>query len=167
MGRPRLIRRGEGLTRTEIAKQLKCSYSNVRRWHEEGLLPSHKDRDGNWRSTPSDVVDFARKVGRTVATDGETIARIYERFMEPCFKLTNESIARIVVETRQHPDLVVALWHKYNNAAPVAPTPAARDIDRISREYDEQIAAMDEQFARRRRASSFIAGDDHAPESTR
>jgi hypothetical protein len=36
----------------------------------------------------------------------------------------------------------------------------ARDIDRLTREYDEQIAAMDAELARRRRAA-FIPGAPH------
>jgi hypothetical protein len=43
-----------------------------------------------------------------------------------------------------------------------------REMDRLAREYDEQIAAMDEELVRKRRAV-FIPGetfDDDAPPSS-
>jgi DNA-binding transcriptional MerR regulator len=164
MGRPRLIRRVEGLTRREIAKQLGCSYSNVRRWHEEGLLPCHKDVDGNYRSTPQEIVEFARKVGRSTKFDGATIARVYRHFLAPGFTLTPQAIAQIVVDTEQHPDTIVSLWEKFRNPIAAAPSREEAQLDRISQEYDEQIAAMDERFGQRRPRGSFIPGEDHRQE---
>jgi len=85
-----------------------------------------------------------------------------------CFNPTNEASALIVVDTGEHPDVVLAPWEKYEAGAG-SPTPSgeAKEIERLAREYDEQIAAMDEELVRKRRVA-FIAGDprdDPAPSS--
>ncbi len=165
MGRPGFIRRDEGLTRSEIAKQLGVSYTLVRRWHEEGKLAYRRDRDGYFRSSPQDVAELARKLGRSRALDGKTIARIYAHFEAPGFEFNSKSVARIVIETEQPPDEVLALWRRYNNPDPEAALEASRrserEAERLARlgsEYDEQIAALNERFATRR-AARFVAGD--------
>jgi hypothetical protein len=160
MSRPRIERRSEGLTRTEVAAQLRCSTSNVRRLQREGLLPQRKDRDGIYRFHPYEVAEVARKLGRVVQTDGERVARLYAYFIAPGFKLTRQTLANIVVETREHPDVVLACWEKFQAGPGTDASDAeAREMERLSREYDEQIAAMDQDLARRRRAA-FIPTDD-------
>jgi DNA-binding transcriptional MerR regulator len=157
MPRPRLDRQHEGLTRSEVAAQLRCSASNVRRLQRAGLLPQHKDRSGIYRFQPHDVAEVARKLKRVVRTDGETAGTIYGYFLAPEFRATPKQLARIVHETRQHPDVVLALWEKFKAGAG-SPATADADIARVAREYDEQIAAMDEELARKRRVA-FIPGD--------
>ncbi len=116
------------------------------------------DRNGVYRFDPHEVAEVARKLGRVVQTDGERAARVYAYFIAPGFKPTTQAIGRIVVETREHPDVVLALWEKFKAGAGSAPDADAREVDRIAREYDEQIAAMDEELSRKRRAA-FIPGD--------
>lgn len=167
MGRPGFIRRDEGLTRSEIAKQLGVSYTLVRRWHEEGKLAYRRDRDGYFRSSPEDVAELARKLRRSRALDGKTIARIYAHFEAPGFEFNSKSVARIVIDTEQPPDEVLALWRRYNNPDPEAALEAERraereagSIARLHHEYDEQIAAMEERFGKRRSRAAFIPGEE-------
>jgi hypothetical protein len=169
MPRPRLKRREEGLTRTEVAQQLHCHPSNVRRLQRDGLLPRRKDRDGIYRFHPHEVAEVARKLGRAMRTDGKTAATIYGHFLAPGFVPTNEAIARIVFATGEHPDLVRALWETFKTGVgtPKKDDEQKREMDRLEREYDEQIAAMDLDLARRRRAA-FLPGDasddnEHVP----
>jgi predicted nucleic acid-binding protein len=129
----------------------------VRRLQQAGVLPQHKDRNGIYRFQPHDVAEVARKLKRVVRTDGETAGTIYGYFLAPEFRATPKQLARIVHETRQHPDVVLALWEKFKAGAG-SPATADADIARVAREYDEQIAAMDEELARKRRVA-FIPGD--------
>jgi DNA-binding transcriptional MerR regulator len=159
MPRPRLDRQHEGLTRTEVAAQLRCSSSNVRRLQRDGLLPRRQDRNGIYRFHPHEVAEVARKLHRSLQTDAETAARIYGYFLAAGFRGTPKELGRIVFETTQHPDLVLALWEKFKaGAGSPAAADEAHEMDRLAREYDEQIAAMDEELARKRRAA-FIPGD--------
>jgi excisionase family DNA binding protein len=149
------------LTTTDVAKQLGISPSYVRKLLERGYLPKLKDGSGVYRFNPHNVAEVARKIGRAVRTDGATAAKIYGYFLTPGFRPTREAIARIVCETGEHPDLVHALWEKYKagvGAAGSGSDAEAKEIDRLAREYDEQIAAMDEELVRKRRGV-FIAGD--------
>ncbi len=169
MARPRFDRQHEGLTRAEVAAQLGYSLSNVRRLQKAGLLPLRKDRDGIYRFRPHEVAEVARKLGRIVKTDGEVAGTIYGYFLARDFRATPKQIARIVHETKQHPDVVLALWEKCKAGAGSSEGAAdAQEVDRIQREYDEQIAAMDEELARKRRGA-FIPGDprDKAATSSR
>jgi len=167
-GRPRQKFADKGLTSGEVMKQLACSRSNVTRLRENGMLPGHPDRAGQYRYQPAAVAEVARKLRRALHTDAERAAQVYAVFLTPDFKPTPEAIARIVVATREHPDTVLALWDKYTRGAPRVEKPD--EIKRISSEYDEQIAAMDRDLARRRRAA-FIPGDasqdDDPPPSSR
>jgi hypothetical protein len=158
MPRPRLDRQHEGLTRTEVAVQLRCSTSNVRRLQKEGLLSRRMDRNGVYRFDPHEVAEVARKLGRVVQTDGERAARVYAHFIAAGFKPTTQAIGRIV-ETREHPDVVLALWEKFKAGAGSRAEADGREVDRLAREYDEQIAAMDEELVRRRRAAFIPTGD--------
>jgi excisionase family DNA binding protein len=158
-----------GLTTTEVAKQLGCSPSYVRKLLEKGYFPKLKDGSGVYRFNPHNVAEVARKLGRVVKTDGATAAKIYGYFLTPGFKPTNEAIGRIVFETGEHPDLVRAMWEKYKIGVGSADTDdETREMERLAREYDEQIAAMDEELARKRRAV-FIPADPHddSPPSSR
>jgi hypothetical protein len=157
MARPRFDRQHEGLTRAEVAAQLGYSTSNVRRLQKAGMLPLRKDRDGIYRFRPHEVAEVARKLGRIVKTDGEVAGTVYGYFLAPGFRGTPKQFARIVHETKQHPDVVVALWEKFKAGAGGSEDTDA-DVDRLEHEYDEQIKAMDEELARRRRAA-FIPGD--------
>lgn len=157
MPRPRLDRREQGLTTTGAAKTLGCSPSNVRRLQSVGMLPRKKDGSGVYRFHAHDLVEAARKLGRVVHTDGERVAKVYAYFVVPGFRLTRKELGRIVVETHEHPDEVVALWTKYQASG--EPDEGALEIERLSREYDEKIAAQDKELARKRRAT-FIRGDE-------
>jgi excisionase family DNA binding protein len=158
-----------GLTTTEVAKKLGCSPSYVRKLLEKGYFPKLKDGSGVYRFNEHNVAEVARKLGRVAKTDGATAAKVYGYFLAPGFKPTNEAIGRIVFETGEHPDLVRALWEKYKIGVGAPTTDQdTREMERLAREYDEQIAAMDEELARRRRAV-FIPDDppDDAPPSSR
>jgi hypothetical protein len=116
-------------------------------------------RNGIYRFRPHEVAEVARKLGRVTKTDGQTAARVYRHFLAPGFKPTNEAIGLIVVDTGEHPDLVLALWEKFKaGAGSQVPDAEAKEMERLAREYDEQIAAMDEELARKRRGA-FIPGD--------
>ena len=158
-----------GLTTTEVAKKLGCSPSYVRKLLEKGYFPKLKDGSGVYRFNEHNVAEVARKLGRVAKTDGATAAKVYGYFLAPGFKPTNEAIGRIVFETGEHPDLVRALWEKYKIGVGAPTTDHdTREMERLAREYDEQIAAMDEELDRRRRAV-FLPEDppDDAPPSSR
>jgi DNA-binding transcriptional MerR regulator len=164
-GRPRTQYADHGLTSGEVAKQLGCSRSNVDRLRKTGALPGRTDRAGQYRYQPAAVAEVARKLRRALHTDAERAVQVYTRFLAPGFKPTPEAIARVVVQTHEHPDTVLALWDKFTRGAPRVET--SEDVARIAHEYDEQIAAMDDELARRRRAA-FIPGDaEDGPPSSR
>ena len=96
MSRPRLDRQHEGLTRTEVAAQLRCSTSNVRRLQKDGVLPLRKDRNGIYRFHPHEVTEVARKLGRVVKTSGKIAASIYGHFLVRGFRGTPEELGRVV-----------------------------------------------------------------------
>lgn len=164
MARPRADQSERGLTSGEVARQLRCSRSNVDRLRKSGLLPGRLDRAGVYRYQPQAVADAAQRLGRVVRTDGERAARVYGFFLQPGFKPTRQAIAQIVVETREHPDVVLSLWEKFNAGTGSEVDEDARAVDQIKREYDEQIAAMDRELERRAGRAFFIRGDvDDAP----
>jgi hypothetical protein len=163
-GRPRAQFADHGLTSGEVAKQLGCCRSNVDRLRKTGSLPGRLDRAGQYRYQPAAVAEVARKLRRALNTDAERAAQVYTSFLAPGFKPTPEAIARIVVATREHPDTVLALWDKFTRGAPRAD--ASEDVARISHEYDEQIAAMDRDLARRRRAAFLPGEEEDAPPSS-
>jgi hypothetical protein len=168
MPRPSTKHRANGLTRTDVARQLRCSPSYVRKLQKRGYLPEVRDGSGIFRFSPHDVAELARKLGRVVQTDGETASRIYGHFLEPGFRGTPEQLGRVVHETSQGPDVVLTLWLKFKLGAGSPVDEEAREMDRLAREYDEQIAAMDEAIERKRRAV-FIPSDaqDETPPSSR
>jgi hypothetical protein len=131
----------------------------VRRLQEAGVLPRRKDGSGVYRFYPQEVAEVARKLGRVVQTDGKLAAKVYGYFLEKGFRGTPEQIGRIVHETEQTPRVVLDLWQQFKAGAgsPLAEE-QAREIERLAREYDEQIAAMDEELERKRRGA-FIPGD--------
>lgn len=159
-----------GLTTTEVAKQLGCSPSYVRKLLAQGYFPKLKDGSGVYRFNPKNVAEVARKIGRCVQTDGATAAKIYGYFLEPGFRGLHKEIGRVVHETGEHPDTVLALWEKFlRGAGSPEKDEETREMDRIAREYDEQIAVMDAELVRKRR-SVFIPAehrDDEAPPSSR
>jgi transcriptional regulator with XRE-family HTH domain len=165
MSRPRLDHRAEGLTRPQVAKQLRVSPSYVRKLQAKGYLSRVTDGNGVYRITPHEVSELARKLGRDVETDGEIAARVYGYFLDPAFRAKPEQLARVVHETRQHPDVVLSLLEKFRTGA--GPNPGEReeaeDFDRLAREYEEQIKALDTELARKRRAT-FIRGDGEGEE---
>ena len=103
-------------------------------------------------------------------TDGKVAAQIYGYFLTPGFRGTEEQFGRVVLETEQLPRVVRELWAQFKMGAgtTAAAEEETREMDRLAREYDEQIAAMDEELVRKRRAV-FIPGetfDDDAPPSS-
>jgi excisionase family DNA binding protein len=160
MGRPPLKHDAPaGLTTTEVARQLGCSPSYVRKLLRQGYFPVLRDGAGSYRFHPRDVAEVAHKLGRVVKTDGQRAARIYRFFLEPGFKPTRQAIARIVIETSEHPDVVLAFWEKFQAGVGTEVDPSRREIERLEREYDEQIAVMDEELRRRRRSAPPSPGD--------
>lgn len=171
MPRPRLDRQHEGLTRTEVAAQLGCSPSNIRRLQRDGVLPRRKDRNGIYRFLPQEVAAVAKERGRPVKTKGATAAMVYRYFLQPGFRGTPEDFGRIVLETGEEPCLVRALWAEFRlgGGTPIEQQEQVREIERIAHEYDEQIKVMDEDLVVRKRRSVFIPlqDTDEAPPSSR
>lgn len=165
-GRPRAQFSDAGLTSGEVAKQLGFSRSNVYRLQRTGALPGRLDRAGQYRFQPGAVAEIARKLRRKMNTDAERAVAVYKHFLAADFKPTIEAFARIVVETHEHPDTVSALWETYLRGAPRIEK-GASELERISHEYDEQIAAMDQELARKRGAAFIPGEDDEAPPSSR
>jgi excisionase family DNA binding protein len=165
MPRPHANRHKEGLTRTEVADQLGCHPSTIRRLQRAGTLPHRKDGGGIYRFHPREVAHVARALGRGRATPGKAAQAIYPYFLAPGFLPTNEAIARIVVATGEDPDTVRALWEKFK-AGIDAPKKdeEAIELERIGREFDAQIASLDRALVRQRRAS-FLPGDDDEPKT--
>jgi hypothetical protein len=159
-GRPRAEYAKEGLTSGEVAKQLNCSRSNVDRLRKCGRLQARLDGSGAWRYPPKAVAAAGEELGRPVETDGKVAARIYRYFLTPGFRGTEEQFGRIVLETEQSPRVVRELWaeFKMGSGSPSARAEAKRELERLTHEYDEQIAAMDENLARKRRAV-FLPGE--------
>jgi hypothetical protein len=165
-GRPRADYAKEGLTSGEVAKQLNCSRSNVDRLRKCGRLQARLDGSGAWRYPPKAVAAAGEELGRPMETDGKVAARIYRHFLAPGFRGTEEQFGRIVLETEQSPKVVRELWAEFKMGSGTnARAEAKRELERLTHEYDEQIAAMDENLARKRRAvflpaEAGEAGDD-------
>jgi hypothetical protein len=159
-GRPRAEHAKEGLTSGEVAKQLNCSRSNVDRLRKCGRLQARLDGSGAWRYPPKAVAAAGEELGRPMQTDGKVAARIYRYFLTPGFRGTEEQFGRIVLETEQSPRVVRELWaeFKMGSGTTSARAEAKRELERLTHEYDEQIAAMDENLARKRRAV-FLPGE--------
>jgi len=106
-----------------------------------------------WRYPPTAVDAVAEKLGRKPESDGRTAAKVYAHFLKPGFRGTPEEFARIVHETEQSPRVVRELWmqFKMGSGVPTEEQAEARELDRLAREYDEQIAAMDYALTRKRR----------------
>jgi hypothetical protein len=164
-GRPRAEYANQGLTSGEVAKQLNCSRSNVDRLRKCGRLSARLDGSGAWRYQPQTVAAAGQELGRPIQTDGKVAARIYGYFLTPGFRGTEEQIGRIVLETEQLPRVVREFWaqFKMGGGTTAAADEEAREMERLSHEYDEQIAAMDEELARKRIV--FIPGDAHDDDS--
>jgi excisionase family DNA binding protein len=163
MPRPHANRQSEGLTRTEVANQLGCHTSTVRRMQRAGTLPRRKDRGGIYRFHPREVARLARALGLPSTPHGKAAQAVYPHFLAPGFVPTNQAIARIVVATGEDPDTVRALWEKFK-AGIDAPKrdEEAIEIARIGREFDAQIASLDRALVRQRRAA-FLPGDGDEP----
>jgi excisionase family DNA binding protein len=144
MPRPRRDLQNEGLTRTQAAKLLRITVSMVRKLQADGVLRSTIDEGGVHRIRPTDVARYARRRGVELELPTSTCARVYEHFLAPGFRPTREAFARIVVATGEDPDVVLSLYEKFLNG------PSMPDESLISRQYDEQIRAMDAELERRR-----------------
>lgn len=170
-GRPRAEDADKGLTTGEVAKQLHCSRGNVDRLRKAHRLPARRDGSGKFRFQPADVAAVAKTLGRTSHDRGAIAQKVYSHFLKPDFRATPEDLGRIVLETGEEPRVIRDLLAEFRMGAGVSPEQQEeeREIDRLSREYDEQIKAMDEALVRKRRAVFIPAGDarDEAPPSSR
>jgi excisionase family DNA binding protein len=151
-----------GLTTGEVAKQLSCSRGNVDRLRKARRLPSRRDGSGKFRFQPADVAAVAKTLGRPSRDRGAIAQKVYGHFLKPGFRGTPEQVGLIVHDTGEDPRLVRELWAEFRMGGGMA-------IERIAREYDEQIKAMDEDLIRRRRAVFIPSTDVHddAPPSSR
>jgi excisionase family DNA binding protein len=170
-GRPRAEDAALGLTTGEVAKQLNCSRGNVDRLRKARRLPSRRDGSGKFRFQPADVAAVGKTLGRQTRDRGAIAQKVYGHFLKPGFRGTPEQVGLIVHDTGEDPRLVRELWAEFRMGGGMATEQQEqeREIERIAREYDEQIKAMDEDLIRRRRAVFIPSTDVHddAPPSSR
>jgi hypothetical protein len=175
MTRPKVARQHEGLTRSEVAKQLRYSVSNIRRLQVNGILPRRKDPDGNYRFKPHEVAAAARLLGRTpegpeAEVDGPTAAKVYDCFRAPWFRGDPGDFARVVSEVRIKPRVVLDLYAQYRRGAGTTEEEEeeSREMERTMRYFDKQIAAGEAALAKKRGAMFISAdGQDNTPPSSR
>lgn len=144
-------RRRPRVDRREAAQILHCSRDNVRRLDRVGTLRTGKrDRNGTFTYDRREVEELARKRGLGVKANGELTARVFRLFKE------RRSFEDICIETEQEPDVIQALWERYNGGFDFGKKQREEDREaRAAREHEEQMRAMDLELERRRRGVVF------------
>lgn len=128
-----------GLTRSEVARQLGVSTTEVHRMRLRGTLRPKRDDRGVWRYDPGEVVRAA--AGRSTAarrTRGQTAALAFRMFDQ------GGELKDIVMALQEPPEEIRRLFREWQSALedpPAAPEPAGPRL------LDEEPGA-DEAFAR-------------------
>ena len=137
--------------RREAARILQCSRDNVRRLDRTGQLKSSKqDRNGTFTYDRSEIEELARARGLGVKPTGELVARIFAMFE------ARKRFVEIVIETKQEPDVVQALWERFNAGYDYGKNRREENVEnRREREHQAEMRAMDLELERRRRGVLF------------
>jgi hypothetical protein len=137
-----------GLTRSEVARQLGVSTTEVHRMRLRGTLRPKRDDRGVWRYDPGEVVRTA--AGRSTAarrTRGQTAALAFRMFDQ------GGELKDIVMALQEPPEEIRRLFREWQSALedpPPAPEPAGPRL------LDEEPGA-DEAFARAIAKASGLA----------
>lgn len=162
-GRPRASQSKQGLTTGDVAQHLKCSRTNVHRHRRDGKLPAVLDDDGHYRFQLSDVVELARRLRRPISS---TARRVYDEFLKRGLRLTRKAILEIALATGSDPDTVASLWTKLDESvASVAETEEVKELARIARAYEDDIAKLAADRDRQRVGFASEEDDDPPPSS--
>ena len=137
-----------GLTRSEVARQLGVSTTEVHRMRVRGTLRPKRDERGVWRYDPAEVVRAA--AGRSTAarrTRGQTAALAFRMFDQ------GGELKDIVMALQEPPEEIRRLFREWQSALedpPPAPEgPGARLLD--------EEPGADEAFARAIAQASGLA----------
>ena len=142
------------VTRSEAAKLLSTTYQNIRRLQRVGQLHSQPDRHGVHRFDRREVEDLARKRGLQIKPSGELAAKVFAMFK------AKKRFEDIVIETQQEPDIILALWKRYQAGFAFGEERAREsDEERAQHEHDAEMREMDRELERRRRGVLF--SDEH------
>jgi hypothetical protein len=137
-----------GLTRSEVARQLGVSTTEVHRMRLRGTLRPKRDERGVWRYDPAEVVRAA--AGRSTAarrTRGQTAALAFRMFDQ------GGELKDIVMALQEPPEEVRRLLREWQSALE-DPPPAPEGVG--ARLLDEEPGA-DEAFAREIAQASGLA----------
>jgi hypothetical protein len=100
-----------GLTRGQVAQQLRIGITTVHRMRVQGQLHPRRDGAGAWRYDPAEVVRLAAKRGVPGArTEGEIAARVFQMLDQ------GAGLREIVMEVRLVPQEVRRLYADYKTS---------------------------------------------------
>jgi hypothetical protein len=123
------------------------SCGSVRWLHKIGQLKTGmRDRNGTFTYDRREVEEMARKRGLGVKPSGELTARVFKLFE------AKRSFPQICIETEQEPDVIQALWERFQGGFDYGKKLRDETEDsRRQREHDNEMRAMDRELERRRR----------------
>ena len=131
------------LTRSSVARLLRCSISYVRALERRGKLKPIVDSQGIRRFNRSEVEAIGRERllngFRTGGVTGELAAEVFRYFRD------SVSFAEIVIRTRTSPETIRLLWDEYKRPLGCPPADSqsssndVTDCDRRARELDNEI----------------------------
>jgi hypothetical protein len=100
-----------GLTRRQVAQQLRVGITTVHRMRVQGQLHPQRDNTGIWRYDPAEVARLAVARGVPNArTDGEIAARVFQMLDQ------GAGLREIVVAVRLVPQEVRRLYADYKTS---------------------------------------------------
>ena len=142
-------RRRPRVDRREAAAILQCSRDNVRRLDRiKQLKTGERDRNGTFTYDRREIEEFARKRGLGVKPSGELAARVFRMFKE------RRPFQDIVIETEQEPEVIRALRQEYEAGFDYEKRQQEQtEEERLRREHDDEMRAMDLELERRRRGA--------------
>jgi hypothetical protein len=142
------VRRSARVTRREAASILKTSYENVKRLQRAKQLVSSPDKNGVHRFSRVEVEELARRRGFGIKPGGELAAKVFAMFK------SGKDWRDIVIETSQEPETIRELWRQYHGGVDGKAPAGDAESERVEREeHERQMAEMDREIERRRRAA--------------
>jgi hypothetical protein len=137
----RADRGGELLTRLEAAHLLGVSKERIRGLERQKRLVPVFDRDaGEWLHSRAEIIAYGKERKRKLNIGGELAALLFAHFE------AGTPFARIVIETKQTPEIVVQLHEQYKRGLDDAPPPAKEDksSERLAQDLEDRWRARRE-----------------------
>lgn len=136
------------LTRSVVARMLRCTLSGVRYFERKGALNPTIDRQGVRRFDRTEVEALGRELRRKghatrIGATGEVAATVFRMFRDGL------SFPEIVIKTEENPETIRALFEQYKRPLE-EPRPALAPLDDLS-DYARRARELDDEILARRR----------------